>query len=193
MTPRILVVAGSIRAGSFNRLLAAAATKELAILGAEVTQIALQDYPLPIIGMEEPMQRRIPENVLKLMRLVQTHDGLFIASPEYNASIPPLLKNAIDWVSRADESGREPSAWRGRVVALACASDRRSGGVLGLDHLRAVMIAVGALVVTEQCTVTEAAQAIGDGGSLSRPQDRGALEATCRSLFELAFALRDRA
>lgn len=192
MTPRILVFAGSGRAGSCNRRLAVAASKELATLGAEVNGIALEDYPLPIIDVEDSGQGRGPENALKLARLVAAHDGVFIASPEYNASIPPLLKNAIDWVSRGDESGRETSAWSRRVAALACASERRSGGALGLDHLRAVMVAVGSLVVTEQCIVTDAVQAFGEDGGLVRAEDRRALEATCRSLFELAFALRDR-
>lgn len=192
MTPRILVFAGSGRDGSCNRRLAAAASKELAALGAEVNRIALEDYPMPIVDAEDSIQHRASENARKLARLVAAHDGAFIASPEYNASISPLLKNAIDWVSRADESGRETSAWRGRVAALACASDRRTGGALGLDHLRAVMVAVGSLVVTEQCIVNDAAQAFGEDCSLARAEDRHALEATCRSLFELAFALRDR-
>jgi chromate reductase, NAD(P)H dehydrogenase (quinone) len=192
MVPRLLAFAGSNRAGSFNQRLAAVAARELALIGAEVTLIALGDYPLPIIDREVERERAIPENATKLARLVAAHDGAVIASPEYNASIPPLLKNMIDWVSRVHRNG-EPSPWQGRTVALASASERQSGGVLALDHLRAVMREVGARLVSEQCALGLAGDAFDADGGLRRPEDRAALQATCRALFELAFAMRSRA
>src|SRR5436190_7552985 len=96
--PRILVFAGSIRAGSFNARLAALAAKELALAGAEVTHISLQDYPMPIYDGDLETKSGAPENAIKLKRTMMAHQGVFIASPEYNASIAPLLKNTLDWI-----------------------------------------------------------------------------------------------
>ena len=108
MQPRILVFAGSVRTGAYSGKVADAAMKELAVQGADTTRISLIDYPLPI--MDEDLEARdgIPDNAMKLGRLFAAHDGLLIASPEYNSSIPPLLKNTLDWsvVSLATESGR---------------------------------------------------------------------------------------
>jgi hypothetical protein len=84
------------------------AQKELAMQGAEVTRISLADYPLPIMDEDLEREKGIPENAYKLARLFASHDALLICTPEYNGSIPPLLKNTIDWVSRIskDNGGR---------------------------------------------------------------------------------------
>ena len=79
--------------------------KELALQGAEVTRISLADYPLPIMDEDLEKEKGVPENAVQLARQIAAHDGLLIASPEYNASIPPLLKNTIDWVSRVRKDG----------------------------------------------------------------------------------------
>ena len=77
----------------------------MALQGAEVTRISLGDYPLPIMDQDLEKEKGVPENAQKLARQIAAHDGLLIASPEYNASIPPLLKNTIDWVSRVRRDG----------------------------------------------------------------------------------------
>ena len=82
--------------------------KELALQGAEVTRISLGDYPLPIMDQDLEKEKGVPENAHEAARQIAAHDGLLIASPEYNASIPPLLKNAIDWVSRVRARRRAP-------------------------------------------------------------------------------------
>src|SRR5687767_1760877 len=97
--PKILVFAGSIRTGSHNARLAALATKELMLAGADVTRISLIDYPLPLYDGDLEAKSGPPENAIRLKRLMAVHQGVFIASPEYNASITPLLKNTIDWIS----------------------------------------------------------------------------------------------
>lgn len=193
MTPRILAFAGSNRTGSFNQRLVAAAVKALALAGAEVTRISLVDYPLPILDQDLEKECGIPENAVRLGRLVAAHDGVLVASPEYNASTPPLLKNMIDWVSltRRDD-GRPASPWHGRVAALCSASDRRFAGARNLYHLRAVMMAVGAQVVSEECSVGAADTAFDGNDDLTDPDDREALDVMCRSLVEHAYAMRDR-
>src|SRR3954452_20841994 len=97
-SPKILVIPGSLRTGSFNVKLAALATKELALAAADVTRISLADYPLPIYDADVA-KAELPQNAIRLKQLVGNHGSVFIPSQEYNASIAPLLKNAIDWIS----------------------------------------------------------------------------------------------
>lgn len=187
MTPKILVFAGSIRSGSFNVSLAAAAAKEFALLGADVTRISLADYPLPI--MDEDLQKAngVPENAVKLARIIAAHDAVFIASPEYNASIPPLLKNTVDWVSRVSRDGDKPlRAWKGRIVAFGSASEGRFAAARGLYHLRAVLMAVGAEIISAQCSISGASTAFGEDGSLVDERSAKALTSTCRGLIDRA-------
>ena len=120
--PKILVVPGSLRSGSHNVRLAALATRELVLTEADVTRISLADYPLPIFDADLARQTGTPQSALNLKRLMSAHRGVFIASPEYNASITPLIKNAIDWISTVRE-GDEPqlAAYQHRVFALGAA------------------------------------------------------------------------
>jgi NAD(P)H-dependent FMN reductase len=121
-TPKILVLPGSTRAGSHNVKLAALAAKELALIDIDVTRISLADYPLPLYEGDLEANTGAPANVLKLKQMIMAHQGVFIASPEYSASVTPVLKNAIDWVSRVRERG-DPSyaAFKGRVFAISSA------------------------------------------------------------------------
>src|SRR4051812_26918506 len=128
--PKILVFAGSIRSGSYNARLAALAAKELALTGAEVSRISLEDYPLPIYNGDDEADSGAPTNARNIKRMMMEHQGVFIASPEYNASITPLLKNTIDWVSRVRERGEPPlAAFKDRAFALGGASDSPYGAV----------------------------------------------------------------
>ena len=95
--PKILVIPGSARTGSHNVRLAALAEKELTLIDADVTRISLQDYPLPIYDADDDARAGQPANAIKLKQMITAHHGVFIASPEYSASVTPLLKNAIDW------------------------------------------------------------------------------------------------
>ena len=110
MTVKILVFNGSNRAGSYSGKVANAALAELARQGVEATRIQLSDYPLPIMDEDLEAEKGIPENAYRLARLMAAHDGFFIATPEYNGSIPPLLKNVIDWVSRISRDGDWPGS-----------------------------------------------------------------------------------
>ncbi len=104
-TPKILVVPGSLRTGSHNARLAALAAKELALAEAEVTKISLEDYTLPLFDADLAASAGMPESALKLKRLFLAHQGIVITSPEYSASVTPLIKNMIDWISRVREPG----------------------------------------------------------------------------------------
>jgi chromate reductase, NAD(P)H dehydrogenase (quinone) len=185
MIPKVLVFAGSNRMGSFNKQLAQAAAKTLAQMEAEVTMIALADYPLPLVDEDLQKSKGVPENAVKLARLFAAHDALFLASPEYNSSIPPLVKNTIDWVSlvKSDGSG-SLKPYAGLTIALGAASDGMLGGIRCLYHLRSVLMNVGAQIVTEQCAVRQASRAFGEDGMPVDERTRKMLNDTCRSLLD---------
>ncbi|WP_136657918.1 NAD(P)H-dependent oxidoreductase [Nitratireductor sp. XY-223] len=185
MTPRILVFAGSTKSNSINAKLADAAQLVLAQMGADVTRISLLDYPMPIVNEDLKAREGIPMGAMNLGRLIAENEGLFVVSPEYNASIPPLLKNTIDWVSLiSDDGGRRLKPWNGRYVALGAASNGKLSGIRCLYHLRAVMMAVGTQVITEQCAVGGASSAFDEDGRVADERAAGMLEKTCRSLVD---------
>ncbi len=186
--PKILVFAGSIRTGSFNARLAALAAKELTLAEADVTHISLHDFPLPIYDNDLEVQSGFPENAVKLKRLFMAHDGIFIVSPEYNASVTPLLKNAIDWVSRVREKDDAPlAAYKDRVFAFGSASPGPYGGQRSLLALRQVLaVGCGALVLPEHISVAHADKAFTDMDELSDPRAMGALRTTLHKLVEMS-------
>jgi chromate reductase, NAD(P)H dehydrogenase (quinone) len=186
--PKILVIPGSLRAKSYNVRLAALATKELMLADADVTRISLLDYPLPIYDADTAETAGPPPNAVKLKQLMSGHQGVFIASPEYNASITPLIKNTIDWVSAVREGGEAPlAAYQNRVFALGGASPGRSGATHSLLALRQVL-AVGcrALVIAEQVTVPNAEQAFDDMDQLKDAQAASQLKLVIRKLVDTA-------
>ncbi len=183
MNPRILVFAGSNRTGAFSGKLAAAAAVELGKAGADVTCISLVDYPLPIMDEDLERTQGIPENAFRLARMFAAHDGMLICSPEYNASIPPLLKNTLDWVSRiTKDNGRPLKPYHGKIAALCSSSDGAFAGIRGLVHLRAVTVNLGITVISEQCSVPHASDAFDDSGSLKNPRSQAALAKVAQSL-----------
>ena len=162
--PKILVFPGSTRAGSHNVKLAALAAKELTLIDAEVTRISLADYPLPIYEGDLEAKAGPPANALKLKQMIMAHHGVFIASPEYSASVTPLLKNAIDWVSRVRERG-DPTyaAFKGRAFAISSASPGGAGGLRSLMALRQILeLGCGALMIPEQVAIAQADTAFDD-------------------------------
>ena len=187
-TPKILVFAGSIRSGSYNARLAALAAKALTEAEADVTLISLADYPMPLYDGNLEAASGPPENAFKLKRLMGLQHGVFIASPEYNASITPLLKNTLDWVSRVREGKERPlAAYKGRAFALGAASNGTYGGMRSLMALRQVLeLGCGALVIPEQVAVREAASAFDEEDNLKDERTAGLLKALVQRLVELA-------
>ena len=130
IVPRILVFAGSIRTGAYSGRTADCAQKELAVQGAEVTRISLADYPLPLMDEDLEREKGVPENAVKLARLIAAHDAVLICTPEYNGSMPPLVKNTIDWVSRVHRDGGKPlNPYPGKVVGICSSSDGQFAGI----------------------------------------------------------------
>ena len=191
--PRILIVPGSNRTGSHNVRLAGAIHKRLASMDCEPTRISLRDYPMPIYDADLEAEKGRPENTDKLARMFHEQDGVVIVSPEYNASIPPLLKNTLDWISRIgakDPSGLKP--YKNAVFALASASPGRFGGARGLNHLRASLVSIGAMVVSNQLSVVHAGSAFDDKEELAGDPARRALDSFCEEIVEKAALLSTR-
>lgn len=161
---KIGLMAGSTRTGSYNRQVLELAARDLSARGHAVTQIDLAQLPLPIFAADEEAAA-FPGNALALKRLLQAQDALLIAAPEYNGSLPPLLKNAIDWASRPTD-GEAPMAWvafRGKPVAILSASPGTGGGMRMQQHLRQILSLLQAVVIPAQFALPQAHLALADG------------------------------
>lgn len=166
--PRILAFGGSLRAKSYNQTIATIAAAGARDAGAQVTVIALRDFPLPLFDEDLEASSGMPQNAQKLKELFLAHDGLIIASPEYNSGITAALKNAIDWVSRATTPGEAPlSALAGKTAAILAASPSGYGGARSLAQLRPFLQNIGITVIEDQVTIPLAHEAIGADGTLT--------------------------
>jgi NAD(P)H-dependent FMN reductase len=184
---RILVIPGSLRAGSLNAKLAAVAVDELVRAGADVTRISLGDFPLPIYDGDLEANSGVPKQALNLKRMISAHHGVLIVTPEYNASLPPLLKNAIDWISRVEDTHESRGqVFRERPFAIAAASNGRLGGTRCLQALRLVLSACRAIVIPNQLTLAFANDAYDEMDRLKHAVDKGAMRAMVRQLIDVA-------
>jgi chromate reductase len=184
---KILVIPGSLRTGSLNARLAAAAAYELAQAGADVTRISLGDFPLPIYDGDLQTKSGVPKNAINLKRMIGAHHGVLIVTPEYNSSVPPLVKNTIDWVTRVqDAHGTRGQVFRERAFAIAAASESRLGGTRSLAALRLILAACHATVIPNQLALSFAGEAYDDMDRLKHPADVEALDALVRQLIDVS-------
>lgn len=190
-TPRILVIAGSVREGSLNRRLARLAARLVPEAGGEATWLDLRDHPMPIFDADLEAAGGRPEAADRLRAAWLSHDGVLLASPEYNGSISPLLKNAIDWVSRA-VPGDDRSAYAGRVVGLTAASTGGLGGTRALPQLRLVLSQLGALVLPRQVGLPRAQDVLQhDDGQVEDAATERQVAALVQDLVGMARRLAD--
>jgi chromate reductase, NAD(P)H dehydrogenase (quinone) len=184
---KILVIPGSLRTGSLNARLAAAAGHEFARAGVEVTRISLGDFPLPIYDGDLQTKSGVPKNAVNLKRMIGAHHGVLIVTPEYNSSVPPLVKNTIDWVTRVQDAHEtRGQVFRDRAFAIAAASESRLGGTRALAALRLILSACHAAVIPNQLALSFAAEAYDDMDRLKHPTDVEALKALVRQLIEVS-------
>ena len=183
-SPRILAFAGSARSASFNRRLLRVAVRGAEANGVACTVVELRDYPLPIYDADGEARDGLPENAAKLRELFASHQGLLIASPEYNSSIAPLLKNTVDWVSRSPAGSADLAGFQGRLAAILAASPGPLGGLRGLAVLRSLLGNIGVTVLANQVTLRQAASAFDDAGELVEPRYRERVEALGGELAE---------
>ena len=184
---KIVVIPGSLRTGSLNARLAAVIAHEIAQAGAEVTRISLSDFPLPIYDGDLQAKSGIPKNAVNLKRMIGSHQGVLIVTPEYNSSVPALVKNTIDWVSRVqDPHETRGQVFRDRVFAIAAASGNRLGGARALAALRLILSACHATVIPNQLALPFADDAYDEMDRLKHAADGDALKALVRQLIEFS-------
>jgi len=189
---RLLFLAGSAREGSFNKTLARLAHDVAEANGIAATLADLGDYPMPIYDGDLEARDGPPENARKLKALMAVHHGIFIACPEYNASITPLLKNSLDWVSRVRDAGEAPLAvYKTRVFALGSASPGALGGFRSAMAVRQTLeLGVGALVLPDQIAVSRAGDAFDENGHLKDKAVMGVLKTVVEKLARAANLMR---
>ncbi|ETR77726.1 NADPH-dependent FMN reductase [Afipia sp. P52-10] len=186
-TVKILVIPGSLRTGSINARLAAAVAKEFALAGVDVTRLSLADYPLPIYDGDLEAKSGVPKNALNLKRMLGAHHGVVFVTPEYNSSLPPLLKNAIDWITRVEDGNEtQGQVFRERAFAMASASEGKLGGSRCLAALRLILSGCRATVIPNQLALSFADQAYDERERLKHKADSDALRGMVTQLIDVA-------
>ena len=182
--PKVLALAGSTREDSYNKKLIREAAAIAQEMGAAVTLVDLKDFPMPFYDGDLEAREGMPENAKKLRDLMMESDSVIIASPEYNASIPAVLKNAIDWMSRGERGGGSHDAYKGKKFALISASPGRGGGARSLVHLRAVIEEVEGTVLEKQVSIPKAHTAFNGKGALESDAVRNELREEIQQLID---------
>jgi chromate reductase len=135
-----ITLCGSLRKDSINEILRRHMSMKLREAGVEVTDLSLADFEMPLFHQDlEP--DRTPESAKRLANAFRSHDIVFIATPEYNGGVPPLVVNTIAWLSR-----QKPSPWRHAIFGIGGVSDGKYATIFSLSHLRDTLSKVGALV-----------------------------------------------
>ncbi len=183
--PKILAFSGSARRASLNRKFLAVAVAAAREAGGEVTLLDLNELALPLYHGDLEDEAGLPENAKKLITLIAAHDGLLIASPEYNSMITPLLKNTLDWCTR-DEVDPFP----GKVAAVIAASPGAYGGVRSLQLAQQLLLKLGCHVVPGQCALPHADRAFGADGELTDERAGKAVKSLMANLLLTVKALR---
>src|SRR5476651_173129 len=180
-SPRILAFAGSARRESLNRKFLAVAVQAARDAGGEVTLLDLNDYVLPLYHGDLEEAEGMPANATKLVALIAQHDALLIASPEYNSMFTPLLKNTLDWCTRADDD-----PFPGKVAAVISASPGAFGGVRSLVLAQQLLLKLGCHVVPGQCALPHADKAFDAAGKLTDARAEKSVRALMAALVQLA-------
>ena len=186
---RIALISGSLRKESFNTRLVRFVAGQVKGEAVDIDEISLLDLDLPMMN-EDLEKNGHPAGVLELKRRMIAADGLLFGCPEYNGSITPALKNAIDWASRPREGEPTLACFRGKVAGLLAASPGRLGGIRGLRHVRTILSGIGTLVVPTEFGLSGAGDAFDDTGHL---KDDGAAKmaaAVGESVVKIARALK---
>ncbi|MBQ0756471.1 MAG: NAD(P)H-dependent oxidoreductase [Amphritea sp.] len=183
---KILALSGSIREKSFNSRLLDIAVAGAKSAGAEVTVVNLRDYDMPLFNQDLEYQEGAPDAVVQLKNLMIQHQGLLIASPEYNGFPSPLLKNMLDWMSRQQNEHEPPMfAYNGKIAAVMAASPGAGGGTRGLTILRILLQNLGVMALPGQVTLGQAGQAFREDGRLHEERLQLAAESLGSDLYDV--------
>lgn len=185
-TPKILAFAGSLREHSYSKRVLKTAIEGARKAGAEVTYVDLRDYPMPIYNADVQDAEGFPTTADAFQKLLLEHDGLMIASPEYNASLPSALKNVIDWTSRANDNLKTADCFKGKVAAIMTVSPGSFGGIRCLAHLRDVLTILLVNTLPSEIAVARVGTIFeGDNEEMIDDKMRGILENLGKSLVDM--------
>lgn len=180
---RVLAFSGSARKGSWNSLLLKIVADELRSHGIAITEVSLRDFALPLYDGDLEEDEGVPKEAFALRRLIHEHDGLLIACPEYNGSVTPLLKNALDWCSRPGDGLGRLEPFQLKPVLIVGTSISPFGALRAIGHLRAIMSKMGAAVVPEDLALPSAQAAFLSDALVDRNMD-GMINALTRMLAD---------
>ena len=186
-SPRLLAFSGSARRDSLNRKLLAVAVDATRDAGGEITLIDLNDFVLPLYHGDLEDADGLPSNAAKLIEMINQHEGLLIASPEYNSMITPLLKNTIDWCTRGDDN-----PFIGKVAAVVSASPGALGGVRSLQLAQQLLLKLGCHVVPLQTFLPQADKAFDSNGQLLEARSLKQVRTLAKSFVDLTRRLNAR-
>lgn len=158
---KLVAIAGALREGSLNKVLLRLACKLLEKDGVEIDLVDLRSLAIPFYDGDLEASAGLPPGAQELVARIAGANGLVIASPEYNFSVPAVLKNAVDWVTRA-----KPMPLRGKSAVLLSASPSLVGGNRALWVLRMSLEAVGVHVYPDMFSLASAHQAFDESGEL---------------------------
>lgn len=191
---KLLFISGSIRNGSFNTQLTRHAynlARKTDGIDAELVDLA--DYPMPIVNQDMHESDDLPEHAARFKALIQSCDGFFIASPEYNGFFTPLLKNALDWASRSyirDDTKNTIPTFEGKIAAISSASPGPMGGLRGLPYLRIYLGGLGLHVVPKQAAIGNAGNAFDENGHLAHESQNKMFDGVIDQFIQTTKALR---
>jgi NAD(P)H-dependent FMN reductase len=181
---KLLAFAASLRLGSWNRKLLACAVRATRDRGIEVDVAEFADFDVPLYNADEQNASGIPAGAVEFGRRISAADGLVLASPEYNYSLPGTLKNLIDWVSRI-----RPVPLRGKHAVLLAASNGQFGGIRGLWQLRIPLEGLGMIVCPDMFALAWAAKAFTEEGELADPATAERLSKLLEGYLDMAARL----
>ncbi|MDF1657374.1 MAG: NAD(P)H-dependent oxidoreductase [Verrucomicrobiales bacterium] len=186
-TPKLIAFSGSSRRGSFNTSLAKAAAEAASASGASVEFVDLADYSIPLFNEDLEAESGLPEGVKTLKSKFIAADGFIIASPEYNSAFSPLMKNTIDWCSRAESSDEPPlAAYSGKSALLLAASPGALGGLRGLYAMRTLLQNISITVYAEMLAVRSAHEVFSETGEVKDERWGGKISKLTSSYVDFA-------
>lgn len=180
---RVLVFGAARRAESINARLAALVARLIGDTGAGVDLAAMKDFDMPPYDGDAEVAAGLPEGARTLRDKLERCDAFVISSPEYNASVPGLLKNAIDWVSRA-----QPQPFKTKHALLVSASPSLAGGNRGLWSLRVPLEHLGTRVYPDMFSLASAHRGFTEDGLLADPGLQQRLAETVTAFLRLVEA-----
>ncbi len=190
MSVKLIAFGGSLRKDSYNKKLARVAADFARAAGAEVTEIDLKQWQLPIYDGDLEDAEGIPKKALELRELMKSHDGYIISSPEYNSSISAVLKNTIDWASRPREGEPGLVCFKGKTAALFAASPGALGGLRGLNSVRSILGNIGVFLVPDQFALSKANEAFDEAGGLKDQKQAATVRGIAEKLVTLTRGLK---